>query len=408
MQNFLMNRVLVLSESWYPQGGGAELATFLYTKKMHERGMDITVVTNSDATSSRMHTKNFSFKCLPISKSDTNKITLMALYLLRKGSILDQSNQYDIAYITGKMLFVAPYLKKKNPHLKIISHLHDYQLVCPNSSLHNFIHKEDCANVWSNLDCVRCMEKFEKTVNKRREPVLLSLSTPLWKHIHRIPNILESVDHFITVSRKQAYFILGVLGDYARNFKKKNVTLYNPIPRTIEYIPPSCSNISIGFFGGQNYLKGIDRAISIIRSCNDLSLKLLATNTPIKSDSESVQFLGHLTEAEIENLYRRISLVLFTSLWNEPLPYVIAEAQLRGRPVVASNVGGVAELIAKPGFTGDTVEEGGNDFKVILQKYLETFSRNTLEYSKDVSDTSREFFGLRTTTSYESFLKMLA
>jgi len=40
--------ILVLSELWYPQGGGAEVSTFLYTRHMVEKGHKVCVVTNAD------------------------------------------------------------------------------------------------------------------------------------------------------------------------------------------------------------------------------------------------------------------------------------------------------------------------------------------------------------------------
>jgi hypothetical protein len=43
-------QVLVLSELWYPQGGGAELATSLYTERMIKAGHRVTIATNQNVT----------------------------------------------------------------------------------------------------------------------------------------------------------------------------------------------------------------------------------------------------------------------------------------------------------------------------------------------------------------------
>ena len=39
-------RVLFLSEMFYPHGGGAEFATYLYAKLLTKAGLDVIVVTN--------------------------------------------------------------------------------------------------------------------------------------------------------------------------------------------------------------------------------------------------------------------------------------------------------------------------------------------------------------------------
>jgi len=45
-QKWLKMNILFLSELFYPHGGGAELATFLYAKLLSEAGFNIAVVTN--------------------------------------------------------------------------------------------------------------------------------------------------------------------------------------------------------------------------------------------------------------------------------------------------------------------------------------------------------------------------
>ena len=46
---------------------------------------------------------------------------------------------------------------------------------------------------------------------------------------------------------------------------------------------------------------------------------------------------------EFEQMYKRIRAVIVPSIWAEPLPYVVSEAILRGRLVIASAVGGIIE-----------------------------------------------------------------
>jgi glycosyltransferase involved in cell wall biosynthesis len=54
---------------------------------------------------------------------------------------------------------------------------------------------------------------------------------------------------------------------------------------------------------------------------------------------------GNLDEHQYEMLYKHIRAVIIPSVWHEPLPYVVSEAIIRGRFVIASRVGGIPEQI---------------------------------------------------------------
>ena len=78
----------------------------------------------------------------------------------------------------------------------------------------------------------------------------------------------------------------------------------------------------------------------------------------------SVRFWGR---ADPEPYYREAGLLLLPSLWPENLPYVALEAMAHGVPVLASNVGGVPEIV-EDGVTGRLYEPGnGAQFTAALR-----------------------------------------
>lgn len=61
-----------------------------------------------------------------------------------------------------------------------------------------------------------------------------------------------------------------------------------------------------------------------------------------------VRFLGRVPAADMPAVYAASDLVAVPSTWREPFPMVVLEALAAGRPVVASNVGGLPEAAGPP------------------------------------------------------------
>jgi glycosyltransferase involved in cell wall biosynthesis len=64
----------------------------------------------------------------------------------------------------------------------------------------------------------------------------------------------------------------------------------------------------------------------------------------------NVAFLGRVPPAEMPEFLRGLDLLVLPSLWPENLPIIMLEAYASGVPVLASDVGGMAEFIAHSRF----------------------------------------------------------
>lgn len=75
------------------------------------------------------------------------------------------------------------------------------------------------------------------------------------------------------------------------------------------------------------------------------------------ADRSDVEFLGHLSRAEIGAAMRRSAVVVVPSSWDEVCPTVAIEALAHGRPVLGTVRGGLPWLIGPAGWTvADSVE----------------------------------------------------
>ncbi|MEO0985602.1 MAG: glycosyltransferase family 4 protein [Cyanobacteria bacterium J06639_14] len=65
----------------------------------------------------------------------------------------------------------------------------------------------------------------------------------------------------------------------------------------------------------------------------------------------SVTFLGHLSREDMEEKFKEAWVQVVPSQWQEPFGIVAAEAMMRGKAVISSNLGGLTEIV-RPGETG--------------------------------------------------------
>jgi glycosyltransferase involved in cell wall biosynthesis len=75
---------------------------------------------------------------------------------------------------------------------------------------------------------------------------------------------------------------------------------------------------------------------------------------------DNVQFAGHCTGEDLAALYRGARLVAVPSEWQENCPLVVLEAYAWGKPVLASRLGGLVELVADQG-VGQLLAPGSID-----------------------------------------------
>jgi glycosyltransferase involved in cell wall biosynthesis len=109
----------------------------------------------------------------------------------------------------------------------------------------------------------------------------------------------------------------------------------------------------------------------------------IGNNEPVNDTLENIFCLGNMPEAGKYN--QLVDLFMLPSDY-EGLPMVIIEAMSYGKPVVASNVGGISEIVIN-GENGYVVENSADAFAEKIQYILE----NKLIYEKFSANAYRQF-----------------
>lgn len=342
-------RIIVFSELFYPHGGGAELATWLYAKMLSEsEDANLTVVTrqfHNEPQTERIN-KNLIVYRIPFSAVGGRYDSLVNIGRVFSNLIIKRIKESDVVYVPSGWYSIIPLAKAfRKP---VIVHLHNYFIACSTSIMYDFVSGEVKP---SSLRSFIIHEKLER----RRNTSTVIASAFLNKAVGNSYNRLGlSADAFIFVSKRQMELILQFLPFV----KEKSHLIYNPIPE-IPLIEKKLENPAFIYLGGESYVKGfylvlhasqkllklgINARFLLTRKFSRHSIRVFEQLNKIFSCAYNV--LGDLRRDEALNLHSVSYACLFPSIgYEEPLPYAILESMLAGTIPIASKIGGVPEIL---------------------------------------------------------------
>jgi glycosyltransferase involved in cell wall biosynthesis len=164
-------------------------------------------------------------------------------------------------------------------------------------------------------------------------------------------------------------------------FSRQGRDFPNLRAETLEKTPSS--QLRIGYIGQIASLKGVHVLFEAIRQMPDVALtvRVYGDTTPFPkyterlrrliAQDERLRLAGVYQSQEVGNILRELDVIVVPSLWYENSPNVILEAFAHRTPVIASNLGGMAELV-RAGENGLLFAPGdANDLARQLQRLLD-------------------------------------
>lgn len=294
----------------------------------------------------------------------------------------------DIAHVHSYKGILTPsilYALKKN-NVPVVITLHDYGLLCPHNSFLNGKNEicEKCLTTNNFLHCIinRC----------NRDSFSLSTVTALEYFFHKK---IFPFDHYFEKLIAVSKFGMRI---HARKpeFKEKLVHLYNFYPKLNLTKPNSEKGQYFLCYGRISREKGIISLLKAWRLINkSQKLKIVGEGRMMQevllyikeNNLYNVEVLGFKTGIELEQLINNASFIVVPSEWYENNPLTIIEAYSNGKPVIASKVGGISEIIIE-NETGYIFEMGN-----IIQ--LSEVLKKSSEISNDeyiyLSENARRF-----------------
>jgi glycosyltransferase involved in cell wall biosynthesis len=222
--------------------------------------------------------------------------------------------------------------------------LHDFRLVCPNTHLlsHGTI-------------CEACADgRFYRCTLKRckRNSLAASGVASLEAYVHRLLGVRLRVNRFLSPSR----FLIRKFAEMGWQGPPPGYLppFLPPGDTTSSRTPPGGYGLYLGQLAAH---KGVSTLVRAAALAPDVPLKL-AGEGPERSSLEAsasglpnVRFEGHLTGAPLRNLLEGARFVVLPSECYENSPYSVLEGMGTAKPVIASNLGGLPEMVEE-GETG--------------------------------------------------------
>ena len=237
--------------------------------------------------------------------------------------------------------------KKLLPHCKIVLTLHEFLAICQH---YGQMVRSDHQTLCYEASALRCNACFKD----------IPPSDFFLRGLY-IKRFFELVDHFIAPSAFLAgrYIAWGVPEE--RISVIENVIPNSPSVGKLRE-PEQDAHLRVGFFGQISMLKGINvlfDAAEILDQDDDSSVVLEIFGDHRSQPAEfqndfkaklskagfNVKFHGPYDNNRVDKLMHSVDVVLIPSIWWENSPVVIQEALRNRRPIVCSDIGGMAEKV---------------------------------------------------------------
>lgn len=268
----------------------------------------------------------------------------------RLSRLLDAIGPIDVAHLHiyhGKLTpAILPVLKARG--IPILHTLHEYKLACPVYTMQRH-----------GTNCDRCVGGSVLSSIRHRckdGSILKSAVMAAEMTVSRMLGDVRLIDRFICVSTFQRDIMLR-----AGLPASKLVTLHNFTKAKPRDTMPGHDGYLL-YAGRIEALKGLPTLVNaIIGTGRRLIIAGGGSWVPELreriSNHPDITYLGFKAGRDLQDLIQRSQAVIVPSEWYENCPMTVLEAKASGRPVVASRIGGIPELV-RDGIDGFLFDPG--------------------------------------------------
>lgn len=247
----------------------------------------------------------------------------------------------DVAHVHNTFPQISPsaYEACRDEHVPVIQTLHNYRLLCANGLL-----------LRAGKPCERCVGRWRWPAVAHacyRDSHAASASLALAGTVHALRGTYASgVDRYIALTRfARDRLIAGGLPS------ARIIVRGNALPSD-----PGAGDGAGGyvlFVGRLTDEKGVRTLVRAWQRLPDVPLRIagdgaLRVGLMEQARGLPIEFLGARSREDVFGLMRGAALLVIPSEWYEGFPLVVLEAMAMGTPIVAADIGSLAELVTDP------------------------------------------------------------
>jgi len=346
--------ILMVNATWYPSGGDWTYISSicnLYEKNGHK------IIPFAMKDSRNFNTEFEKYFVTEINYASLNekisfKNIFKALYrsiysresIKNLNKLLDE-HQVDLAQLNNIHNIQTPaiisVLKKRK--IPVVWRILDYKILCPNRTF-----------LSNNLICEKCFKTkyYNCFLNKcKKNSYSASLLTTIETYFNKLMPYYDEIDFFLF----QSEFSKNLFYKYGYDINKMSI-IENPYDA--DEIIPQYNNIFhennyILYFGRISQEKGLMTLYQSMKNLPDINLKVIGDGPYLEESKNyikinklsNIEFLGPKWGDSLEPYIRNCEFVVLPSEWYEPNPYVVLQSFSFGKTVIATNIGGIKDMI---------------------------------------------------------------
>jgi glycosyltransferase involved in cell wall biosynthesis len=351
-------RILHIAHQYMPeQVGGVELYTRWLSQGLNRRGNQSSVFHRRNAEGAGLEMRVGQEGNVWTAWSGSQDPVRRFLAVFRDAAMTSafeqvlEETQLDLVHIQHLMgLPVKLVHSIRRRDLPFVITLHDFWWVCANANLLTNYSQELCDGPQAYLNCARCA--MARVGQAWFWPALPPLASLLGWRNHLLRQVIEAAERLIAPTEfvRRWYTAHGVPAE--------KLLVVPPGLEGVTAVPRAkqraCGPVRFAYVGGISWQKGLHvllQAFREIRGAVELWIAGDESFDPVfvgrlrELATPKVHFLGRLTRQEVWETLAEVDVVIVPSLCYETYSFVVSEAFATRVPVVASQLGPLADRV---------------------------------------------------------------